>query len=142
MWDRWTKEPRDLLLALTPAVIVLLLGLMQFYLAKTHDLSPWRAGGYGMFSTANDINLRSVKARFRDSGESVPQFAERYRQALLRFRVMPSRELLGRIAESAACLPDSKGAVVLAYWEGSFVPEAQGVRFERRYEAEAACPTK
>lgn len=137
-----TNEQRDLLLALTPAVIVLILGLTQVFFAKTQALSPWRAGGYGMFSTANDINLRSVQARFRDSGESVPQFTERYRQALLRFRVMPSREMLGRIAESAACLPSVKGTVVLTYWEGRFEPDVQGVRFERRYEAEATCPAK
>lgn len=127
------------MLALIPIAATLVLGCLQIYLAKTQNLTPWRMGGYGMFSTANDINLRSVQALHRDTLKPFPQISERYHKILVRFRVMPSRELLGRIAQSAACLPEAKAGVVLIYWEGLFTPKNQSLRFQRHYQVEAVC---
>lgn len=135
------KKHKEMILIVVPVAVTLLIGIFHLYLVKTQALTPWRAGGYGMFSTANDINLRSVVA-LKQNGESVPQFSERYRSALRRFKVKPNLEMLNRIAQSAACQPEAEGAVRLSFWEGHFEPETQGVRFQKRYQAEAVCPSR
>jgi hypothetical protein len=55
-------KPQVSLLAYVPAAALITVGLLHFYLVQTRQLSIWRVGGYGMFSTANDVNFRYVQA--------------------------------------------------------------------------------
>jgi len=51
-----------------PAIILLIVASYQIYLVKTSRLSPWKGGGFGMFSTINSPGMRSVSVdvHFRD----------------------------------------------------------------------------
>jgi hypothetical protein len=48
-------------LAFIPVVILLFIGGIQIYLAKTTNLTPWKGGGFGMFSTTDGAANRSLR---------------------------------------------------------------------------------
>ena len=54
--------PTDRGIAAIPAVILLIVGCVQIGLTRTTDLSPWKGGGFGMFSTTDDGGRREVRA--------------------------------------------------------------------------------
>lgn len=64
--DRMAKR-----LAIIPPLLLLLVAGIQIYLAKTANLTPWKGGGFGMFST-NDGNAN----RFLRIVVSGPQRSE------------------------------------------------------------------
>src|SRR5262245_14001946 len=40
-------------LAIIPISLLILVACLQIYLARTADLTPWKGGGFGMFSTTD-----------------------------------------------------------------------------------------
>jgi hypothetical protein len=48
-------------LAFIPVVILLFIGGIQIYLGKTTNLTPWKGGGFGMFSTTDGAANRSLR---------------------------------------------------------------------------------
>ena len=52
---------RNALLAFVAPILLGLVALNQLYLAATTDLTPWRGGGFGMFSTADRPEHRAVR---------------------------------------------------------------------------------
>jgi hypothetical protein len=53
-------------------VVLLLVAAWQIVLVKTTRLSPWKGGGFGMFSTIDAPDDRVVSARVTISGEEYP----------------------------------------------------------------------
>jgi hypothetical protein len=53
------KKP--LTLAIIPAALLLIIAAIQVYLAKTSYLTPWKGGGFGMFSTNDGNMFRSLR---------------------------------------------------------------------------------
>ncbi|PWT89785.1 MAG: hypothetical protein C5B54_08350 [Acidobacteria bacterium] len=53
------------ILALIPVLLLLLVAGLQIYLARTANLSPWKGGGFGMFSTTDGIANRWVRVYVR-----------------------------------------------------------------------------
>jgi len=49
------------ILPYTPGVLLLFVACVQIYLAQTANLSPWKGGGFGMFSTTDGISNRSLR---------------------------------------------------------------------------------
>jgi hypothetical protein len=47
--------------AAVPAAVLLLVACIQLTLTRTSGLSPWKGGGFGMFSTTDDAGRRSVR---------------------------------------------------------------------------------
>jgi hypothetical protein len=47
--------------ALLPVGLLLAVAGAQITLARTADLSPWKGGGFGMFSTTDDAGRRSIR---------------------------------------------------------------------------------
>ena len=47
--------------ALLPVGLLLAVASAQITLALTADLSPWKGGGFGMFSTTDDAGRRSIR---------------------------------------------------------------------------------
>ena len=48
-------------LAIIPVVILLIVAAVQIYLARTADLTPWKGGGFGMFSTTDSVANRFLR---------------------------------------------------------------------------------
>jgi hypothetical protein len=72
---------------------------MQIALARTADLSPWKGGGFGMFSTTDDAGRRHVRVFVGAAARSeeitiTPSLAD----AAARAAVLPSDGELSRLA--------------------------------------------
>ncbi|MBJ80950.1 MAG: hypothetical protein CMH60_06500 [Myxococcales bacterium] len=86
-----------------PAVLVLV-ALLQISLAEGQDLTPWKGGGFGMFSR---ISKRNLTIRGKDaSGQAYiinwqTQSRENNIAGILKRRIlaMPSQDLMGLLAE-------------------------------------------
>jgi hypothetical protein len=51
---RWT------IAATLPAVLLVCVAVRQIHLARSAELTPWKGGGFGMFSTTDGLPQRSV----------------------------------------------------------------------------------
>jgi hypothetical protein len=54
-------ESRGVWRALLPVSLLVVVGCVQVTLAMTADLTPWKGGGFGMFSTTDDGGRRYVR---------------------------------------------------------------------------------
>jgi hypothetical protein len=52
---------KSLALAIIPVFVLLLIAAVQIYLAKNSYLTPWKGGGFGMFSTNDGNMFRSAR---------------------------------------------------------------------------------
>lgn len=58
---------RAVVLALIAPAILVGVALLQLYLTHSHDLSPWKGGGFGMFASVDRVEHRTVRAAFQGS---------------------------------------------------------------------------
>ena len=65
-------EPRDRWIAVIPVAVLLLIASVQIYTAHTTELSPWKGGGFGMFSTVDVPTERVVDLYLIIDGEEIP----------------------------------------------------------------------
>jgi hypothetical protein len=85
--------------AIVPVALLLGVACMQIALARTADLSPWKGGGFGMFSTTDDAGRRHVRIFVSAAERSeeitiTPSLAD----AASRAAVLPSDGELSRLA--------------------------------------------
>ena len=85
-------------------VPLLLLGvaLTQMVMAHTLQLSPWKGGGFGMFSTVDSPGMRFLAIRARDvDGQEIQVILEETPgpRELRRFASLPKRAFLVELAE-------------------------------------------
>jgi hypothetical protein len=52
---------RERVRPLLPVALLLVVAITQVTLAKTSGLTPWKGGGFGMFSTTDDGSRRKVR---------------------------------------------------------------------------------
>lgn len=57
---------RDALLITLPLAVLVLVAAFQFYQAFFHQLTPWKGGGFGMFSTIDSPGARFLRVRISD----------------------------------------------------------------------------
>jgi hypothetical protein len=96
---------------LAPAVLCAL-ALSQMVLAGTIHLSPWKGGGFGMFSTNDHGGFRSLRALAEvDGTEQRLRVPDALRRDALRAREVPTDARLGRLAR--ALLAGAEGAHVV-----------------------------
>lgn len=137
---------RDRLLASIAPILLAAIALIQLAIANVHELTPWKGGGFGMFSTVDSPELRFLRVRLITSSGAVParipQIASRIAQQM---RSSPSRSRLERLASMLAAgrwiatpgprglefkmlapneptilLPASFSAVRVEFWRGGF----------------------
>ena len=98
--DRRGPSGRLRLRTLLPAAILVAVASVQIVLTRTAGLSPWKGGGFGMFSTTDDSGRRYVRifvtARERSEEIAITPSLE---NAAARAAVLPSVRLLTRLAD-------------------------------------------
>lgn len=93
--------------SLVPLIILLIVAGVQFFLVKTADLSPWRVGGFGMFSSVGDINTRYLRAYGVNNGkETALELTALEYHTAYRFRVFPSDSNFLALAQVLSCNPE------------------------------------
>jgi hypothetical protein len=110
--------------ARVPVVLLLAVALVQLVLVRELGLSPWKGGGFGMFSTLDNSNFRTVRVIGIEHGGDVPIVlppeTERLRRAI---RILPFRPWLAELAADAfRAAPDAR-AVRIEVWRISFDPD-------------------
>lgn len=77
--------------------------LFQAWQTQRYDLSPWKGGGFGMFSTVDDPSARFVRLYLvTDQGVVPAQFPEVYARRVLAIQTMPSPARLEGLARELA----------------------------------------
>ena len=85
--------------AAIPVAVLLAVGAAQVTLARTASLSPWKGGGFGMFSTTDDAGRRRVRV-FVSAAERSEEIAisPSLEDAAVRAAALPSSGQLARLA--------------------------------------------
>ena len=94
MNDRWTSW-------VVPSLL-LSVALTQMFLAQTQNLSPWKGGGFGMFSTVDSPGMRFLSVRALDQrGEEIQVVLEDVpsRRELRKFASLPRQSFLEKLGE-------------------------------------------
>lgn len=63
------------MLAAAPLVLLIAIALVQIWLSAAIDLTPWKGGGFGMFSTVDHVPSRFIRVFLvlrGDGGQEVP----------------------------------------------------------------------
>jgi len=55
------KKLQNLLYPLAAPIVLIGIACLQLYLAHVHDLTPWKGGGFGMFSTVDSQGARFLR---------------------------------------------------------------------------------
>ena len=85
---------------IAPSILLIAVAFVQIVLARTSGLTPWKGGGFGMFSTLDHGAYRGVDAVIdgpdRSEALAMPQSLE---EIAARAAAWPTDQLLGRLAE-------------------------------------------
>jgi hypothetical protein len=87
---------------LIPTALLVVVAITQVMLARTADLSPWKGGGFGMFSTTDGTAARYVRL-FVDAPERSEELtvADSLDFAAARAELFPSDRFMTRLGEAA-----------------------------------------
>lgn len=82
-----------------PVALLVVVAGVQVTLARTAHLSPWKGGGFGMFSTTDDAGRRYVRV-FVSAAERSEEvaIAPSLEEAARRAAVLPTDAVLSRLA--------------------------------------------
>ena len=100
---------RDRLLRVAAPSVLVLVASLQLYLAHTHNLSPWKGGGFSMFSAVDRSDRRIVRCYLETPQGKVPAPVPDS-ELRKRVRAMPTAGRASRLAQTLArsvWVPDS-----------------------------------
>ena len=116
------------MLRLLPCLLLVLVAVVQLWLAHTADLTPWSGGGFGMFSTLDSRGGRHLHAYAIRPGirrELVIPYALQEMES--RVLALPSDANLRRLARELARIPvPDEGPVreiSIQVWATRYSPE-------------------
>jgi hypothetical protein len=98
-----TKEFKQFTYSLIAPAILVAIACLQLYLAHVHHLTPWKGGGFGMFSTVDSRGARFLRLYLTTAEGDVPVEVPPSMQPLAReLRSIPTRDHLLRFAQQLA----------------------------------------
>ena len=122
----WVRPvPRSPRLAYLAPALLAAVAVAQFAVAQTTSLSPWKLGGFGMFSTADEAGARILRVRLETEAGPYVVVGEK---GSLWTRTWPRSGDLQAAARAAVCAPwrfvpyDSLGTAEWPspYWEAFY----------------------
>jgi hypothetical protein len=119
---------RERALAALPPLLLAAVALWQIHLARAEHLSPWKGGGFGMFSSADVEANRHVRIYLRRGAAAVevaiPSALEPDAAAA---RVLPSEARLRRLGRAVASHAQAEhgpvDAIRVEAWRRRFAPD-------------------
>lgn len=112
-----------------PAVLLIVVAIVQVVLAKTAALGPWKGGGFGMFATTDGSQFRHVRifVEAPDRSEEL-EIAPSQEFAAARAQLFPSDSMMTTLARAVIAREQRYGrpvhAVRLEVWRTEFNPES------------------
>jgi hypothetical protein len=128
-----------------PAAILVTVGVVQVWLARTVDLTAWKGGGFGMFSTLDDGPRRYVRIYLDSEGRSEEiEVPASLQDPAARLATLPSPSRLARFTEAVIAREHRQGRPVsrvrVEVWRQRVDPVTLGAHLIllRRYERHVA----
>ena len=127
-----------------PPLVLVAVAVTQIGLAKTAGLTPWKGGGFGMFSTIDNAPFRYIRIFVEAPGRSEelqipPSLEDQYARTV----AFPSESMLRRLAQATAAREQRKArpvaSVRLELWREEFDAGLRAVQtrvrdYEQRVE--------
>lgn len=112
-------------LPILPAALLAAVGLHQVYAVHAHGMTPWKGGGFGMFSSTDVGPARRLRVSLlRDRSSVEVEVPETLGLVAERARTLPTSENLQALGrEMVLALPDSAGvyhALRVEFWRIRF----------------------
>jgi hypothetical protein len=130
------SKPAPTWLSVLPVVALVVFAALQIALAKTRDLTPWKGGGFGMFSTVDHPGVRYVRVFLENADGStlfVPPSPHSV-QERKRAASYPVESTMRALAESVILRARARGEDVVAarleYGKRTFDADALTLRPE------------
>jgi hypothetical protein len=106
-WPKIDRKRRDKILQqflrACPPVLLCAIAFLQIVLAQTHALSPWKGGGFGMFSSVDSPSARFIRAYLIDGEQEYAVLLPRHLGSVAQqARTMPNPVTLNLIARETA----------------------------------------
>lgn len=105
-------------------MLLCLVAGVQIYLVKAQDLTPWKGGGFGMFST-NDDGFRRIEVRVEEPGGEREIDVTRDLR-VVRVAAHPTERRLTSVGRKIGEVQRARGADVrrvrVAVWRKDFAP--------------------
>lgn len=84
----------------SPIAVLCIVAVWQIQRAHSTDLSPWKGGGFGMFSTVDQPAMRYLKVFLIEEGQETPiALPESLKPRTQRTKADPSKDNLEQVAE-------------------------------------------
>lgn len=119
--------PREWILCVAAPLLLVAVAGGQVYVARTAGLSPWKGGGFGMFSTVDAPAARFLRAYLLRDSEEIPVMIPRGLQPFAaEVRTLPHPRSLRLLAEKLAggtWVPYRFTTAVQRYLDGSGAPD-------------------
>ena len=114
--------------ALLPVALLLAIACGQVMLARTSDLSPWKGGGFGMFSTTDDGGRRQVRVfvSAAERSEEIaisPSLEDAARRAAILPRDAQLTQLARRVVEREGRYRRPVETVRIETWRIEYAPD-------------------
>ena len=94
------KKLESLLYRFGTSLILVFIACFQIYNAQAHDLTPWKGGGFGMFSTVDSPGARFVRIYLITDGGEVPVEPPASMSRLVdKARAVPSQANVSRLVD-------------------------------------------
>jgi len=110
-----------------PVIVLIVVSIVQVFLAKTASLSPWKGGGFGMFATTDGTAFRHVRVfvEAKERSEEL-EIAPSQEMAAARAELFPSDRMLIRLAQTVVARERRYGRPVeivrIEVWRTEFSP--------------------
>ena len=89
-----------ILIYAAPVLLIFIAGI-QIYLAHTQNLTAWKGGGFGMFSTVDSSGARFFRASLVTSSETFPiEIPQHLRRIARKARAIPTKKHLDHLAKA------------------------------------------
>lgn len=93
------QTPRVPLIVFCPCLLLCIVASLQIYLAFTRSLSPWKGGGFGMFSTVDAPRARFLRIYLVNEKQETPVLVpDEMRMMALEARTFPTDARLSNLA--------------------------------------------
>jgi hypothetical protein len=110
--------------ALVAPGLLAALALAQIAGSAAFDLSPWKGGGFGMFSTLDHGAFRRVRVIERTpAGERRVTLPEELERQERHVREVPREANLRRLGEALRAREPGLGALRVEVWRTAFAPD-------------------
>ena len=114
-----------------PVIFLVTVAVLQIFLAKTADLSPWKGGGFGMFATIDGTAFRHMRIYVEAPGRSEElDIAPSQEIITARTALFPSESFLRKSAEAVADRERRYGrpveTVTIEVWRAEYTQYLEG----------------